>query len=132
MIVVDTSALMAIILGEAEAEACIDALTRAKGRLISAGTVTEALIASAGRDNLPQMMRIIDSPKLEIVSLTAAAARQMGQIYLRWGKGHHPAGLNFGDCFAYQLASERDLPLLFVGQDFARTDIRSALKATGS
>jgi len=132
MIVVDTSALMAIILREAEAEACIDALAGADGRLISAGTVAEALIASAGRDNLSQMMRIVDSPRLETVSLTPAAARQMGQIYLRWGKGHHPAGLNFGDCFAYQLASERNLPLLYIGQDFARTDIRSALQSMAS
>lgn len=53
----------------------------------------------------------------------------MGSIYRCWGKGYHPAGLNFGDCFPYQLASERNFPLLFLGQDFARSDIRSALKA---
>lgn len=51
----------------------------------------------------------------------------IGKAYRQWGKGFHPAGLNFGDCFAYALAKERDLPLLFVGNDFARTDIRPAI-----
>lgn len=130
MIVVDTSALMAIILDEPEALSCIDALGGEDRLLISAGTVTEALIVAAGRNVLSDMTRIINNPKLEIVSVIAAAALRMGSIYRRWGKGYHPAGLNLGDCFAYQLASERNLPLLFVGQDFARTDVRSALQAT--
>lgn len=131
MIVVDTSALMTIILNEPEASQCIGALDRADRLLISAGTVTEALIVAVGRDVLTDMSRIVDSPKFEIVSVTPTAAKEMGKIYSHWGKGRHPAGLNFGDCFAYQLASERDLPLLYVGNDFARTDLRSALEPIG-
>lgn len=131
MIVVDTSALMAIILREPDAYRCIDVLDREDLLLISAGTVTEALIVATSRGSEPDMRRIIDRLGLEIVSVTSAAALQMTSIYKRWGKGHHPASLNFGDCFAYQLASERNLPLLFLGEDFARTDIRSALHAAG-
>lgn len=65
--------------------------------------------------------------KPEIVPVTAEVAQEIGASYRQWGKGFHPAGLNFGDCFAYALAKERDAPLLFVGNDFARTDIRPAI-----
>jgi ribonuclease VapC len=60
-----------------------------------------------------------------MVPVTAVAARRIAVIYRRWGKGFHPAGLNFGDCFAYDLAKEQDCPLLSVGQDFSRTDLRT-------
>jgi ribonuclease VapC len=53
----------------------------------------------------------------------------VGNAHVRWGKGGHPAGLNFGDCFAYALAQELDCPLLYVGDDFARTDVKGAVKA---
>lgn len=131
MIVVDTSALMAIILQEPDAQRCIAVLDREDQLLISAGTVTECLIVAAGREAEADMRQIIDQLGFEIISVTSAAALQMGSIYRRWGKGHHPAKLNMGDCFAYQLANERDLPLLYIGDDFARTDIRSALPITG-
>ncbi len=127
MIVVDTSALMAIILKEPDAHRCIEVLDKEDRLLISAGTVCECLIVAAGREADADMRRMLDHLGLEIVGLTAAAALQMGSIYGRWGKGHHPAKLNMGDCFAYQLARERDLPLLYIGNDFARTDIRAAL-----
>ena len=55
------------------------------------------------------------------------SARRISEAYARWGKGVHPAGLNYGDCFAYEVASERGCPLLFVGDDFSRTDLRSVL-----
>jgi ribonuclease VapC len=61
------------------------------------------------------------------VNVTKSTAMAMGEAYRRWGKGLHPAGLNFGDCFAYVLAMERACPLLYVGEDFKRTDVRSAL-----
>ncbi len=73
------------------------------------------------------MVRLIDDLDFEIVTVTAAAARRIGQAYARWGKGVHPAGLNFGDCFAYEIAKERSYPLLFVGEDFSKTDIKSVL-----
>jgi ribonuclease VapC len=127
MIAVDTSALMAIVLDEPEADACIAALEAADDILISAGTVAEALIVSARRDVSREMTKIIDELGLEIVSVTPAAARRVAAAYERWGKGMNPAALNFGDCFAYELAKERNCRLLYIGEDFSSTDIESAL-----
>lgn len=127
MIAVDTSALMAILLDEAQADACAAVLEAEGEVLVSAATVAEALIV-AGRRNLgEEMTRLIEGLGLEIVSVTAASARRVAQAYGRWGKGVHPAGLNLGDCFAYEVASEHGCRLLFVGGDFARTDIVSVL-----
>jgi ribonuclease VapC len=64
---------------------------------------------------------------LEVVNVTPAAARRIGETHRKWGKGFHPAGLNFGDCFAYEAAKAKGCPLLFIGNDFSRTDIESVL-----
>jgi ribonuclease VapC len=130
VIVVDTSALMAIALDEKEADACMAALAKENEILVSAGTVAEALIVSARRNLGSEMAALVDGLGLEVVNVTAAAARRIGDVYTRWGKGLDPAGLNFGDCFAYELAKERSCPLLYVGGDFAKTDIRPALSAS--
>ena len=127
MIAVDTSALMAILLNESEAEACIAALSTADQVLISAGTVAEALIVSARRNVGESMTRLIDGFGFEVVPLTAASARRIALAYQRWGKGINPAALNFGDCFAYEVAREHSCRLLFVGNDFTGTDIQSVL-----
>ena len=127
MIVVDTSALMAIVLNEPEAEACAGAIAAEDNLMVSAGTAAEALIVSARRNVAEEMARLIDGVGFEIVSVTASTARRVADAYARWGRGAHPAALNFGDCFAYALAKERRCPLLFIGQDFARTDVESAL-----
>ena len=66
-------------------------------------------------------------PPFDVVSVTRADALRVGQAYARWGRGAHRAGLNYGDCFAYALAKERACSLLYVGKDFARTDIASVL-----
>jgi len=129
VIAVDTSVLMAIVLGERAADACMAALDREKEILISAGTVAEALIVSACRDVLSEVAALVDGLGFEVVSVTPATARRIGAAYARWGKGLNPAGLNFGDCFAYDLAKERSCRLLYVGDDFAKTDIESALPA---
>ena len=63
---------------------------------------------------------------VEIVPLTASDIGKVADAYARWGRGNHPAGLNFGDCFAYALARTRECPLLFIGNDFSRTDIVAA------
>jgi ribonuclease VapC len=127
MIAVDTSALMAVLLDEPKAEACMTALESADRLLISAGTVAEALVV-AGRRNLAEgMAELITGLDFEVVSLTARSAHRVAAVYDRWGKGVHPAALNFGDCFAYATAAEHDCPLLYVGNDFSQTDIRSAL-----
>jgi ribonuclease VapC len=127
MIAVDTSALMAIALGEAEADACIRVLETEAEVVISAGTVAEALIVAARRNVGEEMTRMIDGLGLEIVSVTPSSARRVAAAYARWGRGTHPAGLNFGDCFSYEVAKEHSCPLLFVGDDFSKTDLESAL-----
>jgi ribonuclease VapC len=127
MIAVDTSALMAIALGEAAADACIRLLETETEVMISAGTVAEALIVAARRNVDREVARMINELGFEIVSVTAASARRIAEAHSRWGRGTHPARLNFGDCFAYEVAKEHSCPLLYVGDDFPRTDLESAL-----
>lgn len=127
MIAVDTSALMAIVLREAEAEACKGVLERETVLLISAGTVAEALIVAARRNVVEEMARLIDGLGFDIVSVTAASARRIAAAYQHWGRGVHPAALNIGDCFAYEVANQHACPLLYVGDDFSKTDLTSAL-----
>jgi ribonuclease VapC len=123
MIAVDTSALMAIALDEPEAGACAAALEAEDNLLISAGTVAEALVVAARRNVRGEMELLIDGLGFEIAPVTRASARRVAQAYENWGRGVHPAGLNFGDCFAYEVAKERGCRLLFVGADFRRTDV---------
>jgi ribonuclease VapC len=127
MIAVDTSALMAIVLDESRAGSCIAALEAEDEILISAGTLVETLIVSARRSVGAEMSRFIDRLAPDIVTVTPAAARRIAEAYQRWGRGLHPAGLNFGDCFAYDVAKEHACRLLYVGDDFMRTDIEAAL-----
>jgi ribonuclease VapC len=127
MIAVDTSALMAIVLNEPEADACAAALEAEDRLLISAGTVAEALIVAGRRNVGEEIDRLIDGLGFEIVSVTPASARRVAEAYERWGRGVHPAALNFGDCFAYEVAKEHGCRLLFVGEDFARTDVERVL-----
>lgn len=100
MIAVDTSALMAIVLGEPEADACIAALGAEEEILISAATIAEALIVAARRNVREEMTKLIDDFGFDVASVTAASERRIASAYERWGKGMHAAGLNFGDCFA--------------------------------
>jgi ribonuclease VapC len=127
MIAVDTSALMAVILNEPQAEACIAALEAEDDLLISAGTVAEALIVSARRNVGKEMSSLIDGLGFEVVSITLASARRIARAYEQWGKGVSPAALNFGDCFAYEVAKQSACRLLYVGNDFSKTDIQGAL-----
>ena len=127
MIAVDTSALMAIVRGEPQADVCIAALDAEDEILISAGTLAEALIVSARRNLGVEMARLVDELGFEIVPVTPASARRIAQAYEQWGRGMHPAALNFGDCFAYEVAKEHACRLLYVGGDFAQTDIEGAL-----
>lgn len=127
MIAVDTSALMAIILNEPEADHCQAVLEANQDVLMSAGTMTEALRAAARRKVSERMIRMIAGFGFAIVPVTSTTAYRAGAIYARWGIGIHPAGLNFGDCFAYDVAKENACPLLFVGEDFAKTDVQRAL-----
>lgn len=127
MIVVDTSALMAVVLDEPAAAACSRTLENEVEVLISAGTLVEAVIVSARRRVGEVMMRLVGASGFEVVPVTRRTALEVGAAYDKWGRGNHSAGLNMGDCFAYALARENNCPLLFVGNDFSRTDITSAL-----
>jgi ribonuclease VapC len=127
VIAVDTSALMAIALDEPLAQACQAALAAEDEIIISAGTLAEVLIVSARRRLGVRMANVLDRFDLTIVPMTEAAARRVGQAYEQWGRGMHPSALNFGDCFAYVLAKEQSCRLLYVGDDFAKTDVDSVL-----
>ena len=124
--VVDTSALMAILLGEPDAERCIAALEAQSQVMISAGTLAEAMIVAGRRNIGGEMNALVEGLGFEIVTVSGASSAKVAEAYARWGKGVHTASLNFGDCFAYALARELGRPLLFVGDDFSKTDIEAA------
>lgn len=129
MIAIDTSALIAVVLNEAQAAHCEAALTSDPDLMISAGTLAEALIVANRRGVSDEMAHLIGHLALHVEPVTSSFAWLVGEAHARWGKGMHPAALNFGDCFAYALAKQRDLPLLFIGGDFKRTDLRPAISA---
>ncbi|MBN7808089.1 type II toxin-antitoxin system VapC family toxin [Agrobacterium rosae] len=127
MIAIDTSALMAVLLDEPEADACADALENASRLIISAGTLAEASIVASRRNIADELDALVKRLGVDIVDVTPRYARLIAEAYDSWGKGIHPASLNFGDCFAYALAKSENCPLLYVGNDFSRTDIMGAL-----
>lgn len=129
MIVLDTSAVVAIVREEPERDRFTERIEEAGQVLVSAGTCIE-LAAVAGRsETLAQdVATFLGQSFVRIEPVTAPQAALASQAFQRWGKGHHPAALNLGDMFAYLLARERDLPLLFKRNDFARTDVRNALE----
>lgn len=127
-LVIDTSALMAVALREPEADRCIAALTDTNDLLIAAPTLTEALIVASGRNIGAAMQATLDSLSPTVIDLTAKRASAAATAYRQYGKGWHAAALNFGDCFAYAAAKEHGCPLLYVGNDFAKTDIEAAIR----
>ncbi len=128
MIALDSSALVAILLCEPDADALIEAIERADHLLIGAPTLLECRIVAAGKSpRLPSDLReLIDGIRPETVDFTPRHLDVATEAFGRFGKGRHPAALNFGDCMAYAVARVAGCPLLCKGQDFARTDIRSA------
>ncbi|MBN9314701.1 MAG: type II toxin-antitoxin system VapC family toxin [Devosia sp.] len=126
MIVVDTSVLLAIIIGEPEREMCLTALASDSDRYISAGTLVEAFV-SCERKGLVGIEDLIEALELKVHPVDADASWIALEAYRRWGRGRHPAKLNFGDCFSYVAARQLDCSLLFVGDDFSQTDVRSVL-----
>lgn len=127
MIALDTSAIMAILLDEPEADACIAAIEAEEEIVISSATLAETLIVAGRRNVGAEAASLIEGLGLEVISVTPASAKRVADAYANWGKGIHSASLNFGDCFAYEVAKEHACPLLFVGNDFSRTDITSVL-----
>lgn len=127
MIVVDSSALIEVIVDGPAASACMTALEKDETIIMSAGTMAECLIVATGHHAETPLNALFERFGIDIIPLTRERARAAAHAYRRYGKGWHAAGLNFGDCFAYSLARELDCPLLFVGDDFARTDAKPAL-----
>lgn len=128
--ILDTSAIMAILRREPEGDAFKAALTGAPRVAISASTLVEVTLVTEGRAG-PAVRTEVDAllarADVEVVPFTAEHAVLAADGWRRFGKGRHPAALNLGDCFAYALARARNEPLLYKGDDFARTDVRSAL-----
>jgi ribonuclease VapC len=129
--VIDSSALVAILLRESDADTLSNAILATNVRLIGAPSYLETAMVLIGRHGpaaRDALDRLIAALVADVVPLTANQARLAVEAFLRFGKGRqHGAGLNFGDCCSYALASEAGLPLLFKGSDFAATDIKRAI-----
>ena len=128
--VIDTSAIIAILFQEPEAAAFSSAIEGDAIRLMSAASVLEASIvveAASGEGGGRELDLLLYKAGIEIAAVTADQAELARRAYRAYGKGRHAAGLNYGDCFAYALAKASAEPLLYKGGDFARTDIAPAL-----
>jgi ribonuclease VapC len=124
--VIDTSALVAILFDEPERRAFNEAIEAAASRAMSVATLVELSIvieSRLGAEGLRDLDTFVKRAGIELVPVDLAQADVARQAFHRFGKGRHPAGLNYGDCFSYALASVRDEPLLSKGDDFPRTDL---------
>ncbi len=127
--VVDTSALMALLLGEPAASAIADALELDSDLIISAATFVEAFMvaeARLGAEGVLKLEQILRESGVDVEPVDQADARRAIEAWRSFGKGRHPAGLNYGDCFVYALAARRDDAIVCIGSDFARTGIATA------
>jgi ribonuclease VapC len=128
--VLDTSAVVTINMREPgyhRIAACVDG---ALARLIGAPSLFESAMVLSSRlevDARPLLAEFIAARRIEVVVFSEEHYRVATEAFLRYGKGRHPAALNFGDCMSYATAMLADLPLLFIGNDFSQTDVRAAL-----
>jgi ribonuclease VapC len=133
MIVVDTSALIAILDREPDAALYAEAIAEADAPLISAATLLElhiVMLNRRGSGAAPIVNRLIQDAGFQVENFTAQHLELAREAYARYGKGRNIAGLNYGDCFSYALAKATGLPLLFKGEDFSKTDLLPALANT--
>jgi ribonuclease VapC len=127
--IIDTSAFVAILQNEPERRRFNEAIEMADSRRVSAATFVEASIvveSRFGAEGPRALDRFIERAEIEITPVDVEQARVARDAFLRFGKGRHVAGLNFGDCFSYALARVLGEPLLYKGEDFARTDLMPA------
>ena len=127
--IIDTSAVLAVLLAEPDAEHYEITIAHTLPRQMSAVGLLEAAIVLESRGGMAaanELDLFLQAAEIELVAVTAEQAQAARRAWRRFGKGNHPAGLNFGDCFAYALAETNNEPLLFKGEDFARTDIEAA------
>jgi ribonuclease VapC len=127
--VIDSSALLAVLWGEPEAETFVALLAEARDPLISTATLLEAsmvIYARTGEKGIQRLDELLAAAAIRPVGVDLAQAYLARDAFARFGKGQAPAGLNFGDCFSYALAKAMERPLLFKGDDFGQTDIAVA------
>ena len=127
--IVDTSAVLAILFHEPDAERFASAITTASSRGMSAATLLETTIVLESRSGAAagyELDSFLQEAEIELEPVTPDQAQAARRAWRRFGKGNHPAGLNFGDCFAYALAEATREPLLFKGGDFDLTDVEVA------
>lgn len=127
--IIDTSAILAILLGEPDAEHYEGAIAAAWPRRMSAVALLEAAMVAEARGGVAaghELDVLLERAEIALVPVTSEHASAARRAWRRFGKGNHPAALNFGDCFAYALADITREPLLFKGGDFSQTDIEAA------
>ena len=127
--IVDASAVLAILLAEPEAESFIDKLNRAAHCRMSVVNFFEAAIVIESRRSaefVSELEMIVERTPIDLAPVTVRQAELARDAWRRFGKGRRPRGLNLGDCFAYALAADTGEPLLFKGDDFTRTDVVAA------
>jgi ribonuclease VapC len=123
--VVDTSAIVALLLDEPAAPSIARALAASASPIMSAPTLTELGIvaeARAGTQGGSELRALLEAASVHVIPLDDRGAERAVDSWRRFGKGRHTAGLNLGDCFTHELATRFDLPILCVGEDFVRTD----------
>ena len=124
--IVDTSAIVAVVLRESGFQAVVECLEGDDPLAVGAPTLTEAslvLSARLDRDARPKLARFLQEYEIAVVSFGAVHWDEATEAFMRFGKGRHPAGLNYGDCMSYAVAKLADQPLLCLGRDFAQTDL---------
>ncbi len=124
--IIDTSALVSILDQEAEAERLARAITAASERMLSAANLVETGIVMQvrrGNEAARDLDLLLAKLKIDIIPVSEKQANLARKAFQHYGRGQHPAKLNFGDCFAYALAKDSSAPLLFKGNDFSQTDI---------
>ena len=127
--IIDTSALVSILDQEPEAERLVRAIAAASERMLSAANLVETGIVMQvrrGDEAARDLDLMLAKFKIDVIPVSAKQADFARKAFQRFGRGRHPARLNFGDCFAYALAKDSSAPLLFKGDDFSQTDLRIA------
>ena len=131
MIVVDSSALIAILRREPEADRFLMVIAREDGCLLSSVSLLETSMVLAGRfgdrTSWAELDLLVSRAGVQVVAQDAGLAASAREAFLRFGKGRHPAALNLGDCASYALAKSREQALLFKGGDFSKTDLTAAV-----
>ena len=124
--VIDTSAILAILQDEPERRSLTEAIAAAESRLMSVANFVEVSIvieARHGAEGLRDLDHLLDRAGIELIEVDTEQGHLARRAFSHYGRGRHPAALNFGDCFAYALAAALSQPLLYKGDDFGRTDL---------